>query len=122
LLLDPPLARDESEMRMQAEQLIRLGAKAVLIKGDHGEGTEAVDLLVEPASVTRLVGPRIAGVDLHGTGCALSSAVAAYLAKGLHLADAARAAKAYVSAAIATAARVKVGNGRGPVHHFHAWW
>ena len=122
LLLDAPLARDESEMRMQAEQLIRLGAKAVLIKGGHGEGTEAVDLLVEPASVTRLVGPRIAGVDLHGTGCALSSAVAAYLAKGLHLADAARAAKAYVSAAIATAARAKVGNGRGPVHHFHAWW
>ena len=122
LLLDAPLARDESKMRMQAEQLIRLGAKAVLIKGGHGEGTEAVDLLVEPASVTRLVGPRIAGVDLHGTGCALSSAVAAYLAKGLHLADAARAAKAYVSAAIATAARVKVGNGRGPVHHFHAWW
>ena len=122
LLLDAPLARDESEMRMQAEQLITLGAKAVLIKGGHGEGTEAVDLLVEPASVTRLVGPRIAGVDLHGTGCALSSAIAAFLAKGLHLVDATRAAKAYVTAAIAAGERVKVGHGRGPVHHFHEWW
>jgi len=122
LLLDAPLAQDESEMRKQAEQLIKLGAKAALIKGGHGEGTEAVDLLVEPDSVTRLATARIAAADLHGTGCALSSAVAAFLAKGLHLADAARAAKAYVSAAIATAARVKVGNGRGPVHHFHAWW
>jgi hydroxymethylpyrimidine/phosphomethylpyrimidine kinase len=122
LLLDAPLAQGESEMRIQAEQLIKLGAKAVLIKGGHGEGTEAVDLLVEPASVTRLVGPRIAGVDLHGTGCALSSAVAAFLAKGMDLGGAARDAKTYVTSAIAAAGRLNIGHGRGPVHHFHAWW
>jgi hydroxymethylpyrimidine/phosphomethylpyrimidine kinase len=121
-LLDAPLAQSESEMRAQAEQLIELGAKAVLIKGGHGQGTESVDLLVEPASVTRLAAARIAAADLHGTGCALSSAIAASLAKGMDLAGAARAAKAYVTAAIAAAGRLNVGHGRAPVHHFHEWW
>jgi hydroxymethylpyrimidine/phosphomethylpyrimidine kinase len=122
VLLDAPLAQGESEMRAQAEQLIRLGAKAVLIKGGHGEGNESVDILVERASVTRLGAARVAAADLHGTGCALSSAIAAFLAKGMELAVAARAAKAYVTAAIAAAGRLKVGHGRGPVHHFHEWW
>jgi hydroxymethylpyrimidine/phosphomethylpyrimidine kinase len=121
-LLDAPLARDESDMRVQGEQLIKLGAKTVLIKGGHGEGTESVDLLVGADSVTRFAATRIAAADPHGTGCALSSAIAAFLAKGLDLAGAARAAKAYVSAAIAAAGRLKVGHGRGPVHHFHEWW
>jgi hydroxymethylpyrimidine/phosphomethylpyrimidine kinase len=121
-LLDTPVARDETEMRHHAEQLITLGAKAVLIKGGHGQGAESVDLLVEPTGVTRLAAPRIATADLHGTGCALSSATAAFVAKGVDLASAARAAKAYVSAAITAAGRVKVGAGRSPLHHFHEWW
>jgi hydroxymethylpyrimidine/phosphomethylpyrimidine kinase len=60
--------------------------------------------------------------NTHGTGCTLSSAVAAGLAKGLVLADAVREAKAYVSAAIAAADRLRVGSGRGPLHHFHENW
>jgi hydroxymethylpyrimidine/phosphomethylpyrimidine kinase len=121
-LLGEPVARSESQMRAQAEQLIALGPRAVLIKGGHGEGAESVDLLVEPDSVTRLAEPRIAAANTHGTGCALSSAVAAFLAKGMTLAPAARAAKAYISAAIAASDRLEVGSGPGPVHHFHAWW
>jgi hydroxymethylpyrimidine/phosphomethylpyrimidine kinase len=121
-LLDAPIARSENEMRDQAERLLALGAKAVLMKGGHGEGAESVDLLVEPTAFTRLAAERIATRNTHGTGCTLSSAIAAGLAKDLDLAAAVREAKAYVSAAIAASGRLQVGSGHGPVHHFHAWW
>jgi hydroxymethylpyrimidine/phosphomethylpyrimidine kinase len=121
-LLDAPLAEDETAMRAQAERLIALGAGAVLIKGGHGSGPESVDLLVERHTVVRLPAERIVTANTHGTGCTLSSAVAAGLAKGMPLTEAVRAAKTYVTAAIAAADRVKVGAGNGPVHHFHRWW
>jgi hydroxymethylpyrimidine/phosphomethylpyrimidine kinase len=121
-LLEAPLAADEAAMRTQAEKLLAMGAGAVLIKGGHGDGPESVDLLIDAAGCLRLAGPRIATRNTHGTGCTLASAIAAGLAKGLALAEAAKAAKAYVSAAIAAADRLKIGHGRGPVHHFHDWW
>jgi hydroxymethylpyrimidine/phosphomethylpyrimidine kinase len=121
-LLEAPLASTETQMREQAERLLALGAKAVLIKGGHASGPESVDLLVEPTASTRLAAGRIATDNTHGTGCTLSSAIAAGLAKGLDLAAAVGAAKAYVTAAIAAAERIEIGSGRGPVHHFHAWW
>jgi len=122
MLLDSTLAKDEEEMRAQAEQLINLGAKAVLIKGGHRQGAESVDLLVEPTSMTRLAAARIAASDIHGTGCALSSAIAAFLAKGMDLVGATRAAKSYVTAAIAASGSINVGSGRSTLHHFHEWW
>jgi len=79
-------------------------------------------MLVLPASFTRLAAARIATRNTHGTGCTLSSAIAAGLAKGLDLAASVRAAKDYVTAAIGAAGRIKIGTGNGPVHHFHAWW
>jgi hydroxymethylpyrimidine/phosphomethylpyrimidine kinase len=121
-LLDAAPARDESEMRVQAERLLGLGAGAVLIKGGHGGGADSVDLLVEADGVARFTAPRIATKNTHGTGCTLAAAVAAGLAKGLSLNAAVREAKTYVSAAIAAADQVKVGAGNGPVHHFHKWW
>lgn len=121
-LLDTPPARDEDEMRAQAQKLLTLGAGAVLIKGGHGSGPESVDLLVEANTCLRLAAPRVATKNTHGTGCTLASAIAAGLAKGLPLETAATEAKAYVSAAIAAADRLEVGSGRGPLHHFHAWW
>ncbi len=121
-LLEAPLARGESEMREQAERLLKLGAKAVLIKGGHDTGAESVDVLVQPDAVTRLAADRIPTRNTHGTGCTLSSAIAAGLAKGLTLAEAARAAKAYVTDALVAGERLKIGSGHGPVHHFHAWW
>jgi hydroxymethylpyrimidine/phosphomethylpyrimidine kinase len=121
-LLDAPLARDEAEMHEQAERLLALGSRAVLIKGGHGSGAESVDLLLEGGETIRLAAARIATRNTHGTGCTLSSALAAGLAKGLELAAAARAAKDYVSAAIAAADRIEIGSGHGPVHHFHGWW
>jgi hydroxymethylpyrimidine/phosphomethylpyrimidine kinase len=121
-LLDVPLAETEEAMRDQGERLLALGARAVLIKGGHGEGAESVDLLIEPKSVTRLTAERVPTKNTHGTGCTLSSAIAAGLAKGLDLAAAMQEAKTFVSAAIRTGARLAVGGGHGPVHHFHAWW
>jgi hydroxymethylpyrimidine/phosphomethylpyrimidine kinase len=121
-LLDTEIAEDEAVMRHQARRLLRLGAKAVLIKGGHGSGPESVDLLVDASGDQRLSVARVATDNTHGTGCTLSSAVAAGLAKGLALADAVRAAKSYVTAAIAAADRLSIGSGHGPVHHFHRFW
>jgi len=118
VLLDTAEARNEDEMRRQAKTLLALGPGAVLIKGGHGSGPESVDLLVDAETCTRFAAPRIETRNTHGTGCTLSSAIAAGLAKGLPLDEAVREAKAYVSAAIAAADRL----GRGPVHHFHKWW
>ena len=121
-LLDAPIADTETAMRAQGERLLALGARAVLIKGGHGGGVESVDLLIEPTAFTRLAADRIATANTHGTGYTLSSAIAAGLAKGLSLAEAVRAAKTYVTDALAAANRIKIGSGHGPVHHFHAWW
>lgn len=121
-MLEVPIAKSEAEMREQGEKLLAFGPHAVLIKGGHGSGTESVDLLIEPNSFARLAAERIDTSNTHGTGCTLSSAIAAGLAKGLDLASAVREAKAYVTAAITAADRLKIGGGHGPVHHFHHWW
>ena len=115
-------ARGEDEMRAQAQELKRLGAKAVLIKGGHAKGPMAVDLLLDQEGEMRLEAPRVPTKHDHGTGCTLSSAIAAELAKGASLREAVRKAKAYVTAAIAAADELHIGKGRGPVHHFHAVW
>ncbi len=116
------LARNEEEMEVQAREILALGARTVLIKGGHGEGAESVDLLVGMGDAVRLAAKRIATRNTHGSGCTLSSAIAAGLAKGLDLAAAVHAAKTYVTAAIAGADQLKIGHGHGPLHHFHAQW
>jgi hydroxymethylpyrimidine/phosphomethylpyrimidine kinase len=115
-------ARNEVEMAAQARALLQLGARNVLIKGGHGEGPESVDLLIGESDMVRLAAKRIATQHTHGTGCTLSSAIAAGLAKGFDLKTAVQAAKAYITAAIAGADRLKIGHGHGPLHHFHAHW
>jgi len=122
VLLGTSPARDEDEMRAHAQKLLSLGATAVLIKGGHGSGPESVDFLVGADECLRLAAPRVVTRKTHGTGCTFASAIAAGLAKGLPLDQAAREAKSYVSAAIAAADRLDVGSGRGPLHHFFAWW
>jgi hydroxymethylpyrimidine/phosphomethylpyrimidine kinase len=121
-LLDAEEAKDEPGMLRQAELLMVLGANAVLMKGGHASGAESVDLLVTATALTRVSGERIATRNTHGTGCTLSAAIAAGLAKGLGLSEAVCEAKAYTTAAIAAADRLAVGNGPGPLHHFYRWW
>jgi hydroxymethylpyrimidine/phosphomethylpyrimidine kinase len=116
------IAGDEADMLHQAKILIAHGAKAVLIKGGHGDGPESVDFLVKASSVERLAVPRIATDNVHGTGCTLSSAIAAGLARGLSLEVACHSAKDYVTEAIAAAHHLNIGKGHGPSHHFVRWW
>jgi hydroxymethylpyrimidine/phosphomethylpyrimidine kinase len=121
-LLDVAVATDEAEMRRQADRLLALGARAVLMKGGHAEGDESIDILFAGAAPLRLAAKRIATRNTHGTGCTLSAAIAAGLAKGQALEEAVRAAKQFITGAIAAADRLAVGSGHGPVHHFHEWW
>jgi hydroxymethylpyrimidine/phosphomethylpyrimidine kinase len=115
-------ARDEAEMQDQARALLQDGARAVLIKGGHGAGAESADLLVSASGIVRFAAPRIDTRNTHGSGCTLSSAVAAGLAKGLTLEQSVREAKAYITAAIAGADSLDIGHGHGPLHHFYQFW
>jgi hydroxymethylpyrimidine/phosphomethylpyrimidine kinase len=121
-LLDEPLAVTESEIEAQGRRLLALGCKAVLIKGGHGSGEQSTDYFITADRVIALSAPRVATKNTHGTGCTLSSAIAAGLAKGQDMETAVRAAKDYVSAAIAAADHFSVGHGHGPVHHFHGFY
>jgi hydroxymethylpyrimidine/phosphomethylpyrimidine kinase len=121
-LLSEGIASSPDAIEAQGRRLLALGARAVLIKGGHGEGPESVDYLLTQNSVETLSAPRIATRNTHGTGCSLSSAIAAGLAKGEDLATAVRNAKAFISAAIASADRFSVGHGHGPIHHFHRFY
>lgn len=120
-LLGEAVASDEATIRSQGKKLLAAGAQAVLIKGGHGQGAESIDYLLIGSSVIALPAPRIATVNTHGTGCSLSSAIAAGLAKGEALEQAVRAAKTWISAAIAAADGLGIGHGHGPIHHFHGF-
>jgi len=121
-LLDEPVAVGPDAMEAQGKRLLALGAKAVLVKGGHASGPESADVLVTPSGSRWLSAPRIDTDNTHGTGCTLSSAIAAGLAKGMDLDAAVDAGKAYLTAAIAAADTLEIGKGRGPVHHFHSLW
>ena len=121
-LLDEPIAGSEAAIESQGRRLLELGCRAVLIKGGHGEGAESVDYLVSADTTIALAAPRVATRNTHGTGCSLSAAVAAGLAKGEDLETAVRNAKSWISVAIASADRFSVGHGHGPIHHFHKFY
>jgi hydroxymethylpyrimidine/phosphomethylpyrimidine kinase len=116
------MASSEAAIESQGRRLLALGCPAVLIKGGHGQGSESIDYLVRESGAIALAAPRVATQNTHGTGCSLSSAIAAGLAKGEDLETAVRGAKAFVSAAIAAADRFSVGHGHGPIHHFHRFY
>ena len=121
-LLHEPVADNEAAVERQGRQLMALGCRAVLIKGGHGHGAESIDYLFDGAHTIALAVPRVATANTHGTGCSLSSAIAAGLAKGEDLESAVRNAKAWITDAIAAADRFAVGHGHGPVHHFHRYY
>ena len=121
-LLGEPVATSEAAVEDQGKRLLALGCRAVLIKGGHGKGAESTDYLITAGGTITLAAPRTATKNTHGTGCSLSSAIAAGLAKGEGMETAIRNAKAWISAAIAAADRFSVGRGHGPVHHFHRFY
>jgi hydroxymethylpyrimidine/phosphomethylpyrimidine kinase len=115
VLLGEKVAGSEADMVRQGAALLKLGPRAVLMKGGHLDGSEAVDFLATAEGVRRYAAPRIASRNLHGTGCTLSSAIAAHVVLGMALPEAVAAAKAFVGEAIERGREVKLGMGDGPL-------
>lgn len=112
---------NEQEMEIAAQKMLAMGCRSVLMKGGHLGGQEMADILFTPGEAPlRLVAPTVDSQNTHGTGCTLSSAIAAYMALGKKLPEAVRAAKAYITAAIDAGADVQTGYGHGPLNHFFA--
>ncbi|MBU2887657.1 bifunctional hydroxymethylpyrimidine kinase/phosphomethylpyrimidine kinase [Gilvimarinus agarilyticus] len=117
-LLGEPEAHTLTAMQAQAERLLMLGAQAVLITGGHLGGAQAVDVYCDTAGLQLFARERIATENNHGTGCTLSAAITAYLARGEPLPEACRLAKHYLHRALLAGANLKVGAGCGPLNHF----
>ena len=119
-LTDMPLSSFE-EKQMAAQRLINYGVKAVLLKGGHEEGNTKTDILFSQSAngieSTLFSADTIPTPNIHGTGCTLSSAITAFMARGLCLQDAIAEAKSYITNAIAAGADIKIGQGFGPVNH-----
>ena len=122
ILLATEEAQNESMMTDQGKALLALGCDAVLMKGGHLTGDQCVDLLLYNNEIERFEYPRIETRNTHGTGCTLSSAICAGMASGLDLKQAVSAAGSYLHTAIKASDQLTIGDGHGPVHHFHAQW
>ncbi|QDY68332.1 bifunctional hydroxymethylpyrimidine kinase/phosphomethylpyrimidine kinase [Qingshengfaniella alkalisoli] len=121
-LLGQAEATSRDQMLDQAQALRALGPRYVLVKGGHLDSAESPDVLAGPDGTVWFDAPRTDTPNTHGTGCTLSAALAAELAKGRSTPDAIKAAKTYLSGAVAHAGLLSVGHGHGPTHHFHALW
>lgn len=115
--LETELTADVDDLVAGARRLVAEGAEAVLVTGGFDDAPEAVDLLVTARDVQRFAAPRSRGRHRHGSGCALTSAIAAGLAQGLSLPEAVGTAKLFVTEAIMTGSLVNLGQGVGPVNH-----
>lgn len=117
LLVGRPLD-SEAAMEVAAQELLGQGARAVLLKGGHLPGDTVSDLLISQNGLKHWMrAPRIHSANTHGTGCTLSSAIAAHLALGHSLQEAVEAARAYVRGALQAGASVQTGQGSGPLNH-----
>ena len=119
-LLDAEEAASEAEAVGQAKALLALGCGAVLLKGGHGSGETAVDILCDASGIERFERPKIDTRNTHGTGCTLSAAIAALLACGVGLREAVGRAKDFVWQALHGGRALGVGHGNGPVDHLFA--
>nr|WP_153879900.1 bifunctional hydroxymethylpyrimidine kinase/phosphomethylpyrimidine kinase [Citrobacter freundii] len=121
-LLETTHAQTEQEMLAQGRALRALGCEAVLMKGGHLDDAQSPDWLFTREGEQRFTAPRVKTKNTHGTGCTLSAALAALRPRHSNWADTVQEAKIWLSAALAQADSLEVGEGIGPVHHFHAWW
>jgi hydroxymethylpyrimidine/phosphomethylpyrimidine kinase len=115
---------DMDSLREAAAAIALSGCGNVLIKGGHCQSMKSMDLLYMSGEdrTVLLAENRIQTKNSHGTGCALSSAIASFLAKGYDMEAAVKNAKAYITSAIRHGARFILGKGNGPVHHFFKFW
>jgi hydroxymethylpyrimidine/phosphomethylpyrimidine kinase len=114
-LLGEPIARSEADMARQGAALLKLGPRAVVMKGGHLDSDEAIDLLVTEEAIHRFAAPKLASQNLHGTGCTLSSAIAASVVLGASLPEAVQEAKAFVRQSIERGRDLTLGAGAGPL-------
>ena len=123
VLLGQKIASFE-DMQRAARSLAQFGSRSVLIKGGHLEESQSTDLLylTEEDRFVILEAERVDSRNNHGTGCTLSSAIAAYISRGSQIENAVRKAKTYIQNAIRAGAAYKIGHGHGPVHHFFEFW
>lgn len=122
-LLGETEAKTPAEMAAQGQRLLHMGPKAVLMKGGHASGDTCTDVLVDDTGVIATIkSTRIDTNNTHGTGCTYSAAIAAQLAHGHALTKSVTIAHAYLQSAIKAADDLHIGNGHGPVHHFHGYW
>lgn len=121
-LLDCEPAENERQMREQGQALLAMGCQAVLMKGGHLSEEESPDWLFMAGIEQRFSAPRVVTRHTHGTGCTLSAALAALRPRYGNWAETIAAAKDYLQHALQQADSLEVGQGIGPVHHFHAWW
>ncbi len=114
----------QSQLPEAARALSCGGRVSVFLKAGHLTDEELIDIFynAETDEILPLRSRRVQTVNTHGTGCTLSSALAAFLAQGCGLNEAAANAKAYIAAAIEAGAGYEIGHGHGPVHHFHRFW
>ena len=103
-------------------RLHRLGSAYVYLKGGHLGGDESPDLFYDGTTTVELTAKRVDTANTHGTGCTLSSAIAALIPQRADVRAAVEEAKAYLTAAIAASDQLRVGSGHGPVHHFYSMW
>jgi hydroxymethylpyrimidine/phosphomethylpyrimidine kinase len=122
VLLDSEMPRTLDEMRDAVRTLHRLGPAYVYLKGGHLAGDDSPDLLYDGSTTIELSAKRVHTANTHGTGCTLSSAIAALIPQRADVPRAVEDAKAYLTDAIAASSQLGVGSGHGPVHHFHALW
>lgn len=115
-----PIAASPDDMSGQGRQILAMGCAAVLVKGGHAPGAEAVDVLVDADGVRTYAGAWVDTPHTHGTGCTLSAAIAALLASGAPLDEAVGRAKAYVRQGLEHGRRQGIGQGRGPLDHLFA--
>lgn len=120
-LLGGTVPQTLADMASAVRALHTLGSEWVLLKGGHLTGPDCTDILFDGKTVTELPGTRIDTRNTHGTGCTLSSAIAALLPR-MDMVSAVRQAKAYITGALAAASALDVGTGHGPVHHFYELW
>ncbi|MGD8344937.1 MAG: bifunctional hydroxymethylpyrimidine kinase/phosphomethylpyrimidine kinase [Desulfobacterales bacterium] len=116
--------QSRQDVETAASALAAHGSRSILIKGGHGDDRQSSDLLylADEDRPVWLTAQRIQTRNNHGTGCTLSSAIAAYLAKGHDIEQAVQRAKTFMNRAIAAGAAYTIGHGHGPVHHFFKWW
>lgn len=115
-------AGNEQQMRAQGRALLALGCQAVVMKGGHLTGQSSPDWLITPTVEQRFDALRVDTRNTHGTGCTLSAALAALRPRHEDWAQTLAAAKDYLQQALMHADDLQVGQGIGPVHHFHQWW